>query len=72
MTKEVEGDFPTYVTNKNGQVVPVVQVYKYSKYLGHLKLSFDEYGEILNSVDGFGVSKVDVIPIDNSLVELNV
>ena len=35
MIEEVEGEFSTYV-------VPVVQVYKYSKYLVHLKLFFDE------------------------------
>ena len=31
MIEEVEGEFPTYVTQKNGRVVPVVQVFKYSK-----------------------------------------
>ena len=36
-----EGPYPTYVTNRFGKVVPVVQVYCYTKYLGHLELNFD-------------------------------
>ena len=33
-----EGSYPYIVKNKNGQDVPVVSAYKYSKYLGYLKL----------------------------------
>ena len=40
--EHVEGDYPTYVKQANGRVVPVVQVYCYSKYLGHLELNFDK------------------------------
>ena len=36
------GPYPTYVTNSFGKVVPVVQVYCYTKYLGHLELNFDQ------------------------------
>lgn len=32
-----EADYP-YIVKRNGQDVPVVSAYKYSKYLGHLKL----------------------------------
>ena len=35
------GDYPTYVEQKSGKVVPVVQVFCYTKYLGHLELHFD-------------------------------
>ena len=35
--EEAEGPYPTYVTQASGKVVPVVQAYCYSKYLGHLK-----------------------------------
>ena len=35
------GDYPTYVRQKSGKVVPVVQVFCYTKYLGHLELHFD-------------------------------
>ena len=37
-----QGPYPTYVTNRFGKVVPVVQVYCYTKYLGHLELNFDQ------------------------------
>ena len=33
-----EGLYPFIVRNKKGQDVPVVSAYKYSKYLGYLKL----------------------------------
>ena len=36
------GDYPTYVEQLSGKVVPVVQVFCYTKYLGHLELHFDE------------------------------
>ena len=64
MVEEVEGDFPTYVRQPSGKVVPVVQVYKYSKYLGYLSLNFNEEGELLLPVDGYGVSTADVVLID--------
>ena len=38
----VRGDYPTYVNQASGKVVPVVQAYCYSKYLGHLELNFDK------------------------------
>ena len=37
-----EGDYPTYITQRSGKVVPVVQVYYHTKYLGHLELHFDD------------------------------
>lgn len=40
--EHVSGDYPTYVEQPNGRVVPVVQVYCYSKYLGHMELNFDK------------------------------
>ena len=37
-----EGDYPTYIyQQKSGKIVPVVQVYYHTKYLGHLELHFD-------------------------------
>lgn len=38
---EPKGDYPTYITQPSGKVVPVVQVFCYTKYLGHLTLHFD-------------------------------
>ena len=44
-----KGPYPTYVANRFGKVVPVVQVYCYTKYLGHLELNFDHQVNFANS-----------------------
>ena len=38
--------FKPQVTQSNGRVVPVVQAYAFTKYLGFIKLTFDEQGEL--------------------------
>jgi 5'-nucleotidase len=42
-----EGAYPTFVTQQDGTMVPIVQAYAYSKYLGHLTVTFDGEGEVL-------------------------
>merc|ERR1711971_1319773 len=64
-----EGPYPTYVTNRFGKVVPVVQVYCYTKYLGHLELNFDQQGELMKPVDGIGVSVAEPILLDATVEE---
>ena len=55
---QVEGAYPTYVRQPStGRVVPVVQVYKYSKYIGDLTLNFDSSGELVSPVEGAGVAR---------------
>jgi len=49
------GDYPTYITQTGGKLVPVVQAYCYTKYLGHLKLRFDSSGDLLTPVETKGV-----------------
>ena len=46
------GPYPTYVTvNDTDKVVPVVQAFAYTKYMGHLKLNFDlETRDLVNPV----------------------
>ena len=62
-----DGDYPTYVKNKvTDKVIPVVQAYCYTKYLGHLELQFDDQGELLTPVDGNGVSFADPILLDKT------
>ncbi len=41
------GAYPTWVSQEDGVMVPVVQAYAYSKYLGHLALTFSEAGELV-------------------------
>ncbi|MAS12383.1 MAG: multifunctional 2',3'-cyclic-nucleotide 2'-phosphodiesterase/5'-nucleotidase/3'-nucleotidase [Nitratireductor sp.] len=40
------GPYPTMVDNPDGHQVPVVQAASYSKYLGELKLTFDDEGVV--------------------------
>nr|CAD7424035.1 unnamed protein product [Timema monikensis] len=40
-----EGPYPTVVTQASGKMVPIVQAYAYSKYLGNLTVWFDQEGE---------------------------
>lgn len=43
------GPYPTYVTGVDGAEIPVVQAYAYSRYLGHLTLTFDDEGNLTAS-----------------------
>jgi 5'-nucleotidase len=43
------GPYPTWVTRGEGDLVPVVQAYAYSKYLGHLELTFDDAGRLVHA-----------------------
>ncbi len=45
------GPYPTLVKNPSGVDVPVVTAYAYSKYLGELKVTFDDNG-VVKSVEG--------------------
>ena len=45
------GPYPTMIEGADGVEVPVAQAYAYSKYLGHLTLTFDDSGK-LKSVEG--------------------
>lgn len=40
------GPYPTLVKAPNGVDVPIVQAYAYSKYLGNLKVTFDDAGVV--------------------------
>lgn len=44
----IEGDYPTIVTKSNGKLAAVVQAYAYTKYLGHLKMTFDDAGDLVS------------------------
>ncbi|UXS42061.1 LysM peptidoglycan-binding domain-containing protein [Agrobacterium tumefaciens] len=57
--QKAEGPYPTLVDNPGGYKVPVVQAGQYSKYLGDLKVDFDDSGVVKES-------KGDPILIDSS------
>ena len=67
-----EGEYPTYVTNTvrgagQEKVIPVVQAFCYTKYLGHLQLSFDNHGELLSPVAGAGVTFASPVLLDHTI-----
>eukprot|EP00092_Neocalanus_flemingeri_P105137 GFUD01134718.1.p1 GENE.GFUD01134718.1~~GFUD01134718.1.p1 ORF type:complete len:573 (+),score=142.63 GFUD01134718.1:442-2160(+) len=43
---EIEGPYPTVVTNTLGQTVLVVQAFAFTKYLGHIKVNFSNTGQV--------------------------
>ncbi|MFS8124246.1 5'-nucleotidase C-terminal domain-containing protein [Rhizobium sp. BR 250] len=57
--QKAEGPYPTVVDNPGGYKVPVVQAGQYSKYLGDLKVIFDDNGVVKES-------KGDPILIDSA------
>ena len=65
-----EGPYPTYVTQASGRVVPVVQAYCYTKYLGHLEIVFDNAGELVEPVPGGGVTFAQPVLLDSSHPQL--
>jgi 5'-nucleotidase/UDP-sugar diphosphatase len=42
-----DGAYPTWITNPDGVLVPIVQAGAYSKYLGHLEVTFDDMGNVV-------------------------
>ena len=43
-----DGAYPTWVTNEvTGDLVPIVQAYAYSKYVGELQVTFDDEGRVI-------------------------
>ena len=57
--EKAEGPYPTMVDNPGGYKVPVVQAGAYTKYLGNLKVVFDDNGVVKEA-------KGDPILIDSS------
>ena len=49
--EKAEGPYPTLVKNPAGTDVPIVTAYAYSKYLGDLKVVFDDSG-VVKSAEG--------------------
>lgn len=45
--EQVEGPYPTIVTQSSGKRVPVIQAYAYTKYLGVLNCTFNSNGDLV-------------------------
>lgn len=48
-TDEGAPPYPEFVDNPSGQQVPIVQAYAYSKYLGELRVTFDDAGNVVGA-----------------------
>jgi 2',3'-cyclic-nucleotide 2'-phosphodiesterase (5'-nucleotidase family) len=60
--EEPEGPYPTLITQPGTtKVVPVVQAYAYTKYLGYMNLTFNDAGE-LTHWDGAPILLVQSMP----------
>lgn len=56
------GPYPTWVTRGEAELVPVVQAYAYSKYLGHLELTFDDAGRLVHAGGNTILLDASVVP----------
>ena len=61
-----EGPYPTMVAGPDGTEVPIATAYAYSKYLGHLTLTFDDNG-ILTKAEGQPVLLDNSVPEDEAI-----
>lgn len=68
-SEEIIGPYPTYVKQKSGRMVPVVQAYAYTKYLGKLLIKFDHRGEVLN-IKGNPILLDNTIPQDPEVLTI--
>ncbi|XP_029900236.1 5'-nucleotidase [Myripristis murdjan] len=62
-TEVPAGPYPFMVRSNDGRDVPVVQAYAFGKYLGYLKVTFDEAGNVLKA-DGNPILMDSSIPQD--------
>lgn len=67
--EDPQGEYPTLVTQSNGKVVPVVQVYAFTKYLGYLNLEFNEQGELIK-FSGEPILLDGSVPQDEEILKL--
>ncbi len=56
------GAYPTWISAADGSLVPVVQAYAYSKYLGHLVLTFDDAGALQHAGGNTILLDASVVP----------
>lgn len=64
-----DGEYPTWVTQESGRRVPVVQAYAFTKYLGYLRLGFDDEGN-LTGIDGQPILLDSNVPQDQDFLNL--
>ena len=61
-----QGPYPTMVAGADGTEIPVATAYAYSKYLGHLTLTFDDDGKLIK-VEGQPILLDSSVPEDEAV-----
>ncbi|KAM7375931.1 hypothetical protein PAMP_005692 [Pampus punctatissimus] len=61
------GQYPFMVTSDDGRKVPVVQAYAFGKYLGYLKVTFDDAGNVVKA-EGNPILMDSSIPQDPDIL----
>ncbi|KAL0967298.1 hypothetical protein UPYG_G00250450 [Umbra pygmaea] len=65
------GPYPVMIKSEDGRDVPVVQAYAFGKYLGNLKVTFDEAGNVLQSTGNPILLDQNITEDANILSEVN-
>jgi len=67
-SEKIIGPYPTEIKQTSGKIVPVVQAYAYTKYLGHLVLTFDDDGN-LDTFNGNPILLTQDLPQDENVLD---
>ncbi|MDG3043054.1 bifunctional metallophosphatase/5'-nucleotidase [Roseicyclus marinus] len=57
-----DGPYPLWISNPEGAMVPIVQAGAYSRYLGHLAVTFDDAGEVVYADGNTMLLDASVVP----------
>ncbi|XP_066153262.1 protein 5NUC-like isoform X3 [Euwallacea fornicatus] len=68
-SEQIDGPYPTVVTQESGKQVPVVQAYADTKYLGVLNCTFDSKGNLM-SFSGQPIFMEATIPQEEEVLDL--
>ena len=68
--EDADGPYPTLVGGADGAEVPVVQAYAYGKYIGHLKLTFDDSGKVTAAEGGPILLDASVTPDEATVTRI--
>jgi len=66
-----EGPYPLWISNPDDVMVPIVQAGAYSKYLGHLEVTFDDDGAVIFAQGNTMVLDASVTPDADILARID-
>lgn len=68
-TENINGPYPTIVSQKSGKRVPVVQTYGFAKYLGRLKIRFNDMNRLVDC-EGNPIFLKEYLPQDPTILSM--